>query len=354
MQIINDILNHPKQKSIEQRLEIIEFCDEYGFEATRKAFNKSRSTIYLWKQKLASAGGKLSALSPVSQSPRHKRQRIVDPYIERFIINYRTEHPGVDKATITPVLRVACMKIGVNPPSESTVGRIIHDLKERGKLPRTVKAGIDARTDKLHLREPRRPSKKARRKGFYPSLPGDLVQLDTIAIFSDGLKRYVLTAIDLPTRFTFAYAYKSNSSANARDFLSKLKDVAPFKITRVQTDNGHEFLKHFATACENDGLTHFFNYPRHPQSNAHIERFNRTLQEQFVYWNSDALDDINVFNRLLMKYLLWYNIDKPHRSIGKISPLRYYLDNFVTSPQKSNMYWTLTCSRNFKCAMLVV
>lgn len=140
------------------------------------------------------------------------------------------------------------------------------------------------------------------------------------------------------------YTYKSDSSANASDFLGKLKTVVPFKITRVQTDNGHEFLKHFATACENEGLTHFFNYPRHPQSNAHLERFNRTIQEQFAYWNIDSIDDPATFNRLLMHYLIWYNVERLHRAIGKVPPLRYYLDNFITNPEKSNIYWTLTPS----------
>ena len=64
MRFIDNILDHPKREAIEKRLEIIEFCDEFGFEATRRAFGKSRSTIYLWKQKLKKAGGKLSALSP--------------------------------------------------------------------------------------------------------------------------------------------------------------------------------------------------------------------------------------------------------------------------------------------------
>jgi hypothetical protein len=30
-----------------------------------------------------------------------------------------------------------------------------------------------------------------------------------------------------------------------------------------------------------------------------------------------------------------------HRGIGKVPPLRYYVDKFIT-PKKSNMYWTLT------------
>jgi putative transposase len=82
--------------------------------------------------------------------------------------------------------------------------------------------------------------------------------------------------------------------------------------------------------------------PKHPQSNGHLERFNRTLQEQFAYWHLDELDDPATFNHPLIEYLLWYNTEKPHRAIGNQSPLRYYLDNYITNPKKSNMLWTLT------------
>jgi putative transposase len=342
MQHINDICGHPKQKEIEARLDIIEFFDDYGQEAVRKAFGKSRSTVYRWKQKLRASGGKLSSLAPGDRTPISKRRRVTQPFIQSFIISYRTIHPGVDKTTITPVLRAACIKAGVRPPSESTIGRIIHDLKEKGRIPKTSKISINGLTGKLHVRPMRPPVRKTRRQGFYPRLPGDLVEIDTVDIFVDGLKRYLITAIDLPTRFAFAYTYKSSSSACARDFLGKLREVAPFKIERVQTDNGHEFLKHFIEACQEQELVHYFNYPRHPQSNGHLERFNRTVQEQFAYWHTDLLDEPSAFNRLLMKYLLWYNTEKVHRGIGKATPLRYYLDKFVIDPKKSNMYWTLT------------
>jgi putative transposase len=222
------------------------------------------------------------------------------------------------------------------------VGRIIHDLKERGKLAKSVKVTLNGETGKLSFRGASPRVKKTRRKGFYPSRPGELVQIDTVDIFVDGLKRYLLTAIDLSTRFAFAFTYKSSSSACARGFLMKLKQVAPFPIMRIQTDNGSEFQKHFERACEEESLVHYFNYPHHPQSNGHLERFNRTIQEQFTYWNTDWLDDTAVFNQKLMEYLIWYNTVRPHRSIGKIPPLRYYLDKFVTNPQKSNILWTLT------------
>jgi transposase InsO family protein len=215
MKYLHDIASHPKRECIEKRVEIIKFFDDYGKEATRRAFGQSRSTVYLWKQKLNRAGGKLSALAPGDRAPRNRRHRVVPPLIERFIVEYRTIHPGADKATIAPALTAACVNHGIRPVSQSTVGRLIHDPDDiGGRLPRSNKVTINGRTGTLLVREPKSRKKKLRRKGFVPHLPGDLVQMDTVAIFTAGLKRYIFTAIDVRTRFAFAYAYKAGSSAN--------------------------------------------------------------------------------------------------------------------------------------------
>ncbi len=341
MKYVHDVFDHPKRESIEKRLEIIKFCDEFGFKATKQAFGKSRSTIYIWKQKLKNSGGKLSVLAPGDRTPKRKRHRVVHPFIERFIVEYRSARPGADKTTITPALAAACAREGIKRVSESTVGRIISDLKDKGRLPYSNKISIRGGSGTLLVKGQKPRKKKLRRKDYVPREPGDLVQMDTVAIFTAGIKRYIFTALDVRTRFAFAYAYKAGSSANGSDFIGKFLEVAPFVIRRIQTDNGSEFAKHFDDFCSKRELTHFFNYPRHPESNGFLERFNRTIQEQCVNLYIDYLDEPDDFNRKLMDYLIWYNIEKPHRGIGKLPPLRYYLDNFVT-PQKSNMLWTLT------------
>ena len=49
--------------------------------------------------------------------------------------------------------------------------------------------------------------------------------------------------------------------------------------------------------------------------NAHAERFNRTLQEQFVDYQEDLLfDDLAAFNQKLADWLLAYNTVLPHHS----------------------------------------
>jgi len=65
MQRVNDILNHPEQKEIEERLKILDFFDEYGAQATGKAFGKSRSTIYL---------GRVSLSHQAASSPPWRRE----------------------------------------------------------------------------------------------------------------------------------------------------------------------------------------------------------------------------------------------------------------------------------------
>ena len=110
MQYVEDITGHPQQESIEKRLEIIQFFEKYGKEATEIAYKKKRSTIFLWKQKLKKAGGKLSALAPGDRSPKNKRHRVIHPFIANYIVEYRTAHPRADKVTITPSLALACKK----------------------------------------------------------------------------------------------------------------------------------------------------------------------------------------------------------------------------------------------------
>jgi len=224
MQLINDILDHPARGVIEKRIEIIKFFDDYGAEAANRAFGKSRSTIFLWKQKLKRKDGKLSALAPGDRTPINKRRRLVHPFITDFIIKYRNAHPGADKLTIALILATACRQSGITPISPSTIGRIIHDLKASGRLPSRKKLTYNAVWDKQWFLE-KKPKKKLRRKGFYPQQPGDLVQMDTISVFIDGMKRYICTALDIQTRFAFAYAYKTHSSAHAGDFLEKFLRV---------------------------------------------------------------------------------------------------------------------------------
>lgn len=335
-------LPQKEQLKIKQKIRVLNFFDEYGIEATTSAFGTKRSTVYLWKQKLKREDGRLSALREESKIPKTTRRRETKAEIIKFIEKYRLKHPGADKVTLKPLVDAFCHSLGLTVISESTVGRVIADLKKQGKLPDYyIRTTVNGKTGNLKYKKRGKGKTKLRRKGYQPKEPGDLVQIDAIEIFLLGISRYIVTAIDLKSRFAFAYTYKSLSSNTARDFMMKLIEVAPFEVRRVQTDNGKEFHKHFRDYLITEGITHFYNYPRSPKSNAFIERFNRTIQEQYVGWHLEDILEPAEFNVGLMEYLVWYNTEKIHRGIGKVAPLKYYIDNFIPTNQ-SNMLWTVT------------
>lgn len=238
-------MDHSKRDIIEKRLKIIEFFDEFGKRATEKAFGVSRSTVFLWKKKIKDSNGELSALAPLSKAPKNKRRGQTPKEIEEFIIRYRKEHPRVGQLTIKLALDEYCKRVGVKTISISTIGRLIKKLKKQGLIKdNPAKLSFYARSGNFKERIKRR-YKKLRRKGYKPDKPGDLVQIDSITIFEDGLKRYILTGIDLKTRFAFGCSYTTLSSLSARDFMEKFRKVAPLEIKRIQTDNGCEFEKYF-------------------------------------------------------------------------------------------------------------
>lgn len=317
------------EKEIRRRAQILDFWKEHGEAATRDAFCVSRRTLYRWQGALARSGGKIDALDPRSTAPRRRRARVVSPAVESFIIRERTEHPRFGKKKLAVLLREEGHAV-----SESYVGRVIGDFKKKGLLLSGKKLSFYARTGE-HREKHTFKRKKLRR------IHKRGMELDSIIRFIDGTKRYILTAVDVEKKFAFAGAYTNHSSASAADFLRKLMIVAPFPIEELQTDNGSEFAKHFETACAALRLTHFHTYPRSPKMNPFIERFNRTVSEDFIETHRALLrDDVAAFNEALVDWLLWYNTRRPHESLGQVSPLRYIVSGLTA--QECQMWWTRT------------
>lgn len=319
-----------------RKAKIITFFDTYGFKATFDAYGVSRATIFRWKKLLKYDTGKLECLNDKSKAPKKRNKRVIDDKVVQYIINQRKEHYRIGKKKLSVLIKED-LNISY---SESKVGRILFDLKKRNLLPSHNKVSMYAKTGHIYERVIKK-RKKLRRKDYLPEKADDLVQVDTVVKFINGVRRFIMTAIDIESDFAFAYGYTNLSSNTGRDFLKKLREVAPFEITHIQTDNGLEFEKHFRDYLEEEKIIHFHNYPACPKMNAYIERFNRTIQEQYVNWNLMSLkDDITTFNKNLMEWLLWYDTKRPHESLGMVSPLRYIVSTLPTD--KSHMWWTRT------------
>ena len=115
--------------------------------------------------------------------------------------------------------------------------------------------------------------------------------------------------------------------------------MVPFTITHIQTDNGSEFAKHFRAYVKELGIVHFNTYPKSPKMNAHIERFNRTIQEEFANWHKQALlVDTDAFNKKMVEWLTWYNTVRPHEALGLVPPLWYITSLMARDSQSRTVF----------------
>jgi len=164
---------------------------------------------------------------------------------------------------------------------------------------------------------------------------GFLLCLDTIVIYWHNQKRYILTAIDQYSKIAFARMYAKKSSFNSKDFLYRLHYLLDSKIENIQTDNGSEFKKHFDQACLKLEIDHYHSRPHTPKDNPVNERFNRTLQEEFTDLGN-LTDDTKLFNQALTEWLVLYNFQRPHQTLGYMSPINFHCKYHKVLPMYSS------------------
>jgi len=151
---------------------------------------------------------------------------------------------------------------------------------------------------------------------------GFLLCLDTIEIHWNGIKRYIFTVIDHYSKVAYARMYKRASSYNATDFLNRMLYLVNENIENIQTDNGSEFQRYFNHACQEFNLTRYYLRVRTPKDNAVNERFNRTLEDEFIGLGNFNPDP-EVFNKNLTEWLIEYNFRRPHTSLNYETPINF-------------------------------
>ena len=89
----------------------------------------------------------------------------------------------------------------------------------------------------------------------------------------------------------------------------------------VQTDHGSEFSTWFTHACWRLGIRHRHARVRQKDDQAHIERFNRTLQEECL---DRASTTLAAFRDALATYLPYYNTERLHLGINFKTPVEMF------------------------------
>lgn len=149
--------------------------------------------------------------------------------------------------------------------------------------------------------------------------PGDLLQLDTVHfVTSSGRRFYVYTIIDLYSRWAYAEVVKKISAGNSVLFLRNARKRAKFNFVMVQSDNGPEFTQWFTRGIARMKIAHRHSRIRKCNDNAHIERFNRTIQEEC--FGTEKPVNYDRYLSLINDYLRYYNNSRLHLSLGLKTP----------------------------------
>ena len=275
-------------------------------------------------------------------APRHRRD--VAYFASRKGIRTASRYYGIPPGTISKWVKKA-KKIGHHPiptkssrpkhhPNEladTTVEKIL-EIRRRTKRTSEVvyrhllNEGVDVSLNSVRRTIDRHGLMKKRSpwKRYHPHVdrpipekPGSLVQLDTIHLMTGPKTRiYVMTLIDVHTRIAYAICYKKLNSAVSIKFLCEAEKQSVFDFEMIQTDHGPEFGSWFT-----ERVKRYHRYTRigKPNDNAHIERFNRTLQEECL----DLLPrDVDIINCKLKEYLKYYNEERLHMGIELKTPIQ--------------------------------
>ena len=301
---------------------------------TCRLFNLSRATYYEWLGRFKKSGY-LGLKDKERSKPRMPNK--IRPDIELTIYNYIRDYPTHGPRRISNELKAQGITI-------SETG--IYNVLRRG--------GLNHRLDRLfyaqehsdnpvitehYLREVEK-RKEAHIEAHYP---GYLLCQDTFYVGTiKGLGRiYQQAGIDVYSNFSFAKVYFDKKAGSAIDFVKSkvlpVYGIFGIPLDRILTDNGKEYTTHWKSRKHDyeiflakHSITHTRIKTRCPKSNGMVERFNRTLLEEFyqIAMLKRVYTTIDELQHDLDKFIYYYNFKRTnqgYRLKGKI-PYQKFLD----------------------------
>jgi len=197
--------------------------------------------------------------------------------------------------------------------------KVIHrELLNQGIL--VSLSSVERTLKRQGLIKQRSPWKRWQISGERPEaiLPGDLVQIDTIHFVINGKRFYVYTIIDLASRWAYAKVSARINTYQSLKFVKEAQGVSRFTFKMIQSDNGPEFSTWFTEHIGKVNIQHRHSRVRKSNDNAHIERFNRTIQEECL---NKVRQNLNSFKKAINEYLPYYNGERLHLGINYLTPL---------------------------------
>lgn len=258
----------------------------WGIRKVARHLGFSHSTVIRWIRK--GMCSRKNTIPTESSKPHHHPRQLPDDIVAA-ILQCRIKHQRCSEV-IHHLLKQQGVVVSLSSVKRTLKRRGL--LKRRSPWHRTCKS-------------PKRP---------IPASPGDLVQMDTIHIHAiTGERFYIYTILDVHSRWAYAEVSERINTRRSLAFLKKAKAAAPFSFKMLQSDHGSEFSKFFRQRA---GI-HRFSRVRRPNDNGHLERFNRTLQEECL---RNRREDIQTYKCAVRQYIPFYNDKRPHLALNFSTP----------------------------------
>jgi len=264
------------------------------------------------KEMMCSAGAKLLHMHPKSFS---RLKKLYLEYGEAVLVPKKTgpKNSAPPNKTSAHIEYLVCEVARLN--KRATIITIADHFKDLDMAidPTTVyrilkRKGIRYRTYETVIL----PKKKS--KLYCLEVPGLELQMDACYPFGRGRRLCCFDAIDDCSRLVIAKLYDRENALNAIDFVKYLIKRAPFRIQRLRVDN--RYGKELKAFCKTMGIEVITIHAYRPQENGKIERFHRTLKENFFWRYGGLYDDIEWLQYRLNGWLVEYNEHRKHYGYG--------------------------------------
>ena len=259
-----------------------------------KEFNVSRQTIHKWLNRYKRFG-----IDSLIKKKRKKKKCIphnkTSKELEQLIINLAQHYVLDGVETLADRLQYE-NNTTINP---STVYRVLkrNDIRYTDNYSYT--------------------RKRWKKQLYAHKQPGKELQMDTKYPYGYKEGKVIYDIIDDASRWVFAWSYEKANKENTLDFLEKVIKRVPFKIKKIRTDQGKEFIANdVKDFLKKRNITYRQNTPYCPEENGKIERFHKTLNQKALLWGFYATDTLDEMQYKLNLFLHYYNYQKKHRGLG--------------------------------------
>jgi putative transposase len=175
----------------------------------------------------------------------------------------------------------------------------------------------------IRRRAKKRLPERIKQALMVPSAPNQVWSIDFMSdSLVDGRKFRLLNIIDDFNRESLAIEVDTSlPSLRVIRVLERLV-LQRGKPANIRCDNGPEFISHkLEQWCTDKKITLQFIQPGKPMQNAYIERKNGSMRRELL--NAYLFNSLAEVRCLSEEWRLDYNEDRPHKSLGYHSPLRY-------------------------------